>query len=189
MLVVLLGHLAAQQLQQPKPQETMIVAEQIQVQRPEADLISTPQTRPEERLARAIEQQFEGEIKVVERDQGISLEIADAILFDSGKAELLSGAEAVLTRLVNTLQEIGDAQVAVEGHTDDRPIHGGRYRSNWELAAARANAVTRYLLSQGFAPKRLRSVSYADTHPVASNGTEAGRAENRRVNLRIEFLK
>ena len=79
--------------------------------------------------------------------------------------------------------------MAVEGHTDDRPILGGRYHSNWELAAARANAVTRYLLSQGFAANRLRSVSYADTHPVSDNGTANGRAENRRVNLRVDFLR
>jgi chemotaxis protein MotB len=89
---------------------------------------------------------------------------------------------------VLTLQEIGEADVAVEGHTDDRPILGGPFHSNWELAAARANAVTRYLLSQGFNPRRLRSVSYADTHPVADNATESGRAENRRVNLRVDFL-
>jgi chemotaxis protein MotB len=188
MLVVLLGHLAAQRVQQPAPEETVAVVEQAQPESPVTDLITIPETRPEERLASAVKQRFQGEIKVIERYQCISLEIADVILFDSGKAELLSAAEPVLARLVKTLQEIGDAQVAVEGHTDDRPIHGGRYRSNWELAAARANAVTRYLLSQGFSAKRLRSVSYADTHPVASNGTQEGRAENRRVNLRIEFL-
>ena len=186
MLVVLLGHLAAQRLQEPEPQETITVAEQVQVETPVPQ--SVPLPTPEERLAHAIEQRFEDEIKVVQRDQGISLEIADVILFDSGRAELLTEAEPVLSRLVKTLQEIGDAQVAVEGHTDDRPVLGGRYGSNWELAAARANAVTRYLLSQGFAPQRLRSVSYADTHPVSDNGTESGRAENRRVNLRVDFL-
>jgi chemotaxis protein MotB len=187
MLVVLLGHLAAQRLQEPEPQESLMVAEQVQSEVPVAQASPTPS--PEERLASAIEQRFEDEIKVVHRDQGISLEIADVILFESGKADLLTEAEPVLAHLVETLQEIGDAQVAVEGHTDDQPIHGGRYRSNWELAAARANAVTRYLLSQGFAANRLRSVSYADTHPVSDNATESGRAENRRVNLRVDFLR
>jgi chemotaxis protein MotB len=187
MLVVLLGHLAAQRLQEPEPQEQLTVAETVQAEMPVVQIPPAPS--PEERLASAIEQRFEDEIKVVQREQGISLEIADVILFDSGKAELLSEAEPVLARLVKTLQEIGEAEVAVEGHTDDRPIHGGRYRSNWELAAARANAVTRYLLSQGFAANRLRSVSFADTHPVSDNGTKSGRAENRRVNLRVDFLR
>ena len=188
MLVVLLGHLAAQRLQEPSPQESVVLVEQVQVHTPVTEA-TEPVPSPEERLANAIEQRFEGEIKVVQRDQGISLEIADVILFDSGKATLKSDAEPVLSRLVKTLQEIGEAEVAVEGHTDDRPILGGRYHSNWELAAARANAVTRYLLSQGFAANRLRSVSYADTHPVSDNGTADGRAENRRVNLRVDFLR
>ncbi|MEJ2454088.1 MAG: OmpA family protein [Candidatus Thiodiazotropha sp.] len=209
MLVVLLGHLAAQQLQTPQPDATPVAVEQpreiesvpsaalSEVQQPsplqtEPEVQIEPESEavpsPEERLASAIESQFQGEIKVVPRDQGVSLEIADVILFASGKADLLAEAEPVLSRLVETLQATGEADVAVEGHTDDRPILGGRFHSNWELAAARANAVTRYLLSQGFAPNRLRSVSFADTQPVADNATEAGRAENRRVNLRVEFL-
>lgn len=188
MLVVLLGHLAAQRLQEPNPQETVVAVEQLQVDQPVTEVAPSIPS-PEDRLAAAIEQRFEGEIKVVQRDQGISLEIADVILFDSGRAELKTDAEPVLSRLVKTLQEIGEAEVAVEGHTDDRPILGGRYHSNWELAAARANAVTRYLLSQGFDASRLRSVSYADTHPVSDNDTANGRAENRRVNLRVDFLR
>ena len=143
---------------------------------------------PEARLATAIENRFEGEIKVVRRDHGISLEISEVILFESGKADLLPAAGPVLAHLASTLQEAGETQIAVEGHTDDRPIRGGRFHSNWELAAARANAVTQFLLSRGFSPERLRSVSYADTRPVADNGTAAGRAANRRVNLRIDFL-
>ncbi|MEW8681168.1 MAG: OmpA family protein, partial [Candidatus Thiodiazotropha endolucinida] len=143
----------------------------------------------ETRLVAAIEDRFRDEVKVVQRDKGISLEIADVILFDSGKAELLAEAQPVLKRLAVTLQEIGKADIAVEGHTDDRPILGGRFQSNWELAAARANAVTRFLLDQGFAPKHLRSISYADAHPVADNSNPNGRAENRRVNLRVEFLQ
>jgi chemotaxis protein MotB len=200
MLVVLLGHLAAQQLQTPSPEASVVVAQRTvplevpaipatpAVEPEPPPSLAPPTSSPEARLAVAIENQFQGEIKVVQRDQGISLEIADVILFDSGKADLLTEAEPVLSRLVQTLEEIGEADVAVEGHTDDRPILGGRFHSNWELAAARANAVTRYLLSQGFSPNRLRSVSYADTHPVADNQTEAGRAENRRVSLRVEFL-
>ena len=66
-------------------------------------------------------------------------------------------------------------------------MQGAEFASNWDLAAARANAVTRFLLARGFDPSRVHSVSYADTRPVADNGTAAGRAANRRVELRIEF--
>jgi len=75
----------------------------------------------------------------------------------------------------------------VQGHTDNRPVQGGNYRSNWELAAARANAVAAFLLRQGFPPEQLRVESYADTRPVAENASDAGRAQNRRVELLVEF--
>ncbi|MES9992634.1 MAG: flagellar motor protein MotB [Candidatus Thiodiazotropha sp.] len=201
MLVVLLGQMAVQHLQTEEEENRMAASyeavpnndEIIQVQQPqpptEVEQQPDENENAEDRLAAAIEDRFQGEVKVVQRDQGISLEIADVILFDSGKAELLPEANPILSRLASTLQEIGEADIAVEGHTDDRPILGGKFQSNWDLAAARANAVTRFLLNQGFPPKHLRSVSYADAHPVADNSNPDGRAENRRVNLRVEFLK
>lgn len=223
MLVVLLGHMAVQQMQPPQPDSLIApvarVAEPTQapplmalaevdiepissvpepIREPvsqvttegDSEMAAEPQSMasPESRLEAAIESDFQGAVKVVRRDQGISLEIADVILFESSKAALRPQAGEVLARLAVTLQDIGDAEIAVEGHTDDRPILGGRFLSNWDLAAARANAVTRFLLEQGFEPTRLRSVSYADTHPVADNRTAEGRAENRRVSLRVDFL-
>ncbi|MEW8509009.1 MAG: flagellar motor protein MotB [Candidatus Thiodiazotropha sp.] len=201
MLVVLLGQMAVQHLQTAEEESRMAASHEAVPSSNEIIEVVPPQPVTEEqelpdesenaeaRLAAAIENRFQGEVRVVQRDQGISLEIADVILFDSGKAELLPEASPVLSRLAQTLQEIGEADIAVEGHTDDRPILGGKFQSNWELAAARANAVTRFLLQQGFPPKHLRSVSYADAHPVADNANPDGRAENRRVNLRVEFLQ
>jgi chemotaxis protein MotB len=202
MLVVLLGQMAVQHLQTTDEASRMASSFEavpsedptVEVQQPQPQPSIQVEEEPEStndaeiRLAAAIEDRFQDEVKVLRRDKGISLEIADVILFDSGKAELLSEALPVLKRLAATLLEIGEADIAVEGHTDDRPILGGRFQSNWELAAARANAVTRFLLEQGFAAKHLRSVSYADAHPVADNSNSTGRAENRRVNLRVEFL-
>lgn len=198
MLVVLLGQMAVRQLQ-PIEVENRIANSSSQTQLQAAPAMTQPdevaepsqseaENRAVSRLTAAIEQRFDDEVKVVQRELGVSLEIADVILFHSGKAELLAEAQPVLARLAMTLQEIGEAEIAVEGHTDDRPILGGAFQSNWELAAARANAVTRFLLDQGFSPKRLRSVSYADAQPVADNGNADGRAENRRVNLRVDFL-
>jgi chemotaxis protein MotB len=200
MLVVLLGQMAVQHLQTTDEASRMAASYEavpseapvVEVQQPQASIqVDEDQQQiddAETRLATAIEDRFQDEVTVVQRDKGITLEIADVILFDSGKAELLDEAFPILKKLAVTLQEIGEADIAVEGHTDDRPILGGRFESNWELAAARANAVTRFLLSQGFAAKRLRSVSFADAHPVADNSDPNGRAENRRVNLRVEFI-
>jgi chemotaxis protein MotB len=140
------------------------------------------------RLAALVKERFQGEIRAANGEQGVTLEIPDAVLFDSARAALRESASSMLIRLAATLQESGDALVAVEGHTDNRPVQSGDFRSNWELAAARAYAVTRFLIDQGLAADRLRAVSYADTRPTADNGTSEGRAANRRVELRVEFL-
>jgi chemotaxis protein MotB len=110
-------------------------------------------------------------------------------LFTSAQADIEPAAIPLLTELTTTLREVGDARIAVEGHTDDEPVLGGTFDSNWSLAAARANAVTRFLIDQGFAPDKLQSVSFADTRPVADNSTADGRAANRRVELQIELFE
>ncbi len=144
---------------------------------------------PGRRLADLVEQRFRGTIEVRQQETGVLLTIADVVLFDTASAKLAPDALRMLEDLSVTLREAGDAQVSVEGHTDDRPVHDGEFASNWDLAAARANAVTRFLLTQGFDSQRVHSVSYADTRPVADNATSNGRAANRRVELRIEFVE
>jgi chemotaxis protein MotB len=141
----------------------------------------------EDRLAALVEERFSGRIETRRRDRGIALAIPAVALFTSARADIEPAAIPLLTELTTTLREVGDARIAVEGHTDDQPVLGGAFDSNWSLAAARANAVTQFLLEQGFAPGRLQSVSYADTRPIADNSTADGRAANRRVELQIEL--
>lgn len=115
----------------------------------------------------------------------VSFRIKSEILFTSGQADLgLAGAD-VLKKLVNVLRE-NDFQVAVEGHTDSVPIRG-RYPSNWELSGSRAGSVVRYLEANGISSDRLRAVGFADTQPLAANTTAEGRAQNRRVELKMEM--
>jgi chemotaxis protein MotB len=142
---------------------------------------------PEARLATLVAARFGDRIQAELRSEGLVLTIPEVALFESARAELQASALPLLNELAVTLREAGEAQISVEGHTDDRPVLGGEFRSNWDLAAARANAVTRYLLEQGFEPRRLHSVSYADTRPVSANDTAEGRAANRRVELAVEF--
>jgi chemotaxis protein MotB len=144
-------------------------------------------TEREDRLAALVEERFSGRIETRRRDRGIALAIPAVALFTSARADIEPAAIPLLTELTTTLRAVGDARIAVEGHTDDQPVLGGAFDSNWSLAAARANAVTRFLLEQGFAPGRLQSVSYADTRPIANNSTADGRAANRRVELQIEL--
>jgi len=142
----------------------------------------------EDRVADLIEQRFRGQIAATRREHGLEITIPEVALFASARAVLQESAQPVLTELAATLREGGETRISVEGHTDNVPVQGGQFASNWDLASARANAVARYLLEQGFEPSRLQSVSYADTRPVASNDSDFGRAANRRVELQISFL-
>jgi chemotaxis protein MotB len=150
---------------------------------------ATPESQREDRLAVLVEERFRGRIETRRRDRGIALAIPAVALFTSAQADIEPAAIPLLTELTTTLREVGDARIAVEGHTDDEPVLGGTFDSNWSLAAARANAVTRFLIDQGFAPDKLQSVSFADTRPVADNSTADGRAANRRVELQIELFE
>jgi chemotaxis protein MotB len=142
----------------------------------------------EDRVADLIEQRFRGQIAATRREHGLEITIPEVALFASARAALQESARPVLAELAATLREGGEARISVEGHTDNVPVQGGQFASNWDLASARANAVARYLLEQGFAPSRLQSVSFADTRPVASNDSDEGRAANRRVELQIGFI-
>jgi chemotaxis protein MotB len=122
------------------------------------------------------------DVEISEAPGRLRLEIGDSILFAAASAELGARGAGVLDRLAGWLNTQPGA-IAVEGHTDDRPIATGRYRSNWELSAARAGTVARGLIERGIPPERLRAVGLAETQPRADNLTPEGRARNRRVAL------
>lgn len=115
---------------------------------------------------------------------GVRVSLAATSLFQTGSAKILPSALEPLNKIAEILRE-APQRIIIEGHTDDIPIAGGVFESNWELAANRATQVVRYLVKvHGFDPKRLAAISYADQKPVASNETDDGRTLNRR----IEFL-
>jgi chemotaxis protein MotB len=116
----------------------------------------------------------------------VQLRVKDNILFPTGEASLSGAGESLLGGLARRLAD-SDYRITVEGHTDNRPIDTWRYPSNWELSAARAAAVVRQLIDAGIRPQRLHAVGLADTQPIASNDSAAGRAENRRVDLVLEL--
>lgn len=123
-------------------------------------------------------------VEVSRVEGGINLRIQDHLLFDSGEAALTGAGEQVTQRLVNMLQRY-QGTISVEGHTDSVPIDTPRFPSNWELSSARATAILRYLIGAGIDASRLRAVGYADTRPLESNATAAGRSANRRVEIII----
>jgi len=127
-----------------------------------------------------------GEITISELKGKLTVNMVDAILFDSGKAEVKPEGQAVLQKVVSILKDVKDKAIRTEGHTDNVPITGGlakKYPTNWELSAARAINVTRYLKEQGIDPAHLSAVAYGESKPVASNDTPEGKAKNRRIEI------
>lgn len=117
-------------------------------------------------------------------ERGIVIHFTDRVLFDLGEAELRPEAEAVLGALASEVIADWPNHIRVEGHTDDLPIATSRFPSNWELAAARAARVVRFLVSEGgLDPTRLSAAGYGEFRPIADNETSDGRARNRRVDI------
>ncbi|KAA8998029.1 OmpA family protein [Paenibacillus spiritus] len=124
------------------------------------------------------------EIFVQDKPQGIAITLSDRFLFDSGQAELKSGAYPALRQLSGLFRGLG-AIVSIEGHTDNTPVMASSpYRDNWELSGARALSVLRFFLErEGLDPAGFQYAGYADTRPAADNGTPAGKQKNRRVEI------
>ena len=104
-----------------------------------------------------------------------------AILFDTGKSKLKPASKNDLTEFAKVLKEYKDTDIVVEGHTDNK----GKKANNKKLSLARANAVITLLQTQGVERSRMNGQGYADDRPVAPNTNEAGRAQNRRVQIQI----
>ena len=114
----------------------------------------------------------------------VRLTLPNPVLFGEGSARLSPDAGAVLVPLARLFSECSNP-ILVEGHTDDVRIVGGRFRSNWELSAARSFAVVEFLLAQGLAPERFQARGYGQYKPVASNLTAEGRGRNRRIEISL----
>jgi chemotaxis protein MotB len=114
---------------------------------------------------------------------GLVISLREAGFFDSGSATPKAEALPTLRTIANRLGET-PYDLRIEGHTDNVPIHNAEFDSNWELSSARATHIARLFLEmKAIPPDRLSAAGYAEFHPVASNDTAAGRAENRRVDL------
>jgi len=131
---------------------------------------------------------IEGVETHIESEKGLVVSLKEKILFETGKAGLSQEAKTVLDKLYPIFLEIPNT-IIVEGHTDNVPIKTVQFPSNWELSTARATQVVKYLIEEKNFPKeKIAATGYGEYHPVASNETAEGRAENRRVDFIIEPL-
>lgn len=139
----------------------------------------------QELVSNAIENNLGDQMTVSRETRGLVVSICiDGLLFPRGSAVLSPKANILLRPIAKILRTV-PTEIMVEGHTCPRPIATAVFPSNWELSAARASSVVRFLQANGVSPKHLRAVGYADTKPRVPNTTEKNRAWNRRVNIVI----
>lgn len=103
------------------------------------------------------------------------------ITFETNKAVIRPSSEPTLEEALGVLQQFPDVRLEVQGHTDDV----GAEDFNLDLSQRRAEAVVAWFVSRGVDPARLRAVGFGETRPIAENDTDAGKAENRRVEFRL----
>ena len=129
------------------------------------------------------------EMSIREFEEMLTITFVDRVLFDFGKGTITSEGRKVLAKVGEVLRNAPGMKIRVVGHTDNVPIrreYRYRFPSNWELSSARAAAVVRYFQKEsGLDPQSLEAAGRSFYEPVASNETEAGRAQNRRVEVII----
>jgi chemotaxis protein MotB len=137
-------------------------------------------------LQTALQTEIEkGQLKIALQPRGLVISLREATYFASGGDRVAPATYPSIEKIARAIQVLPNL-VRLEGHTDSRPIHNSRFRSNWELSAARSIAMLELLTSRyAISPARIAVAGYADTVPVESNDSEEGRAHNRRVDVVI----
>jgi len=161
-----------------------------------ADQVSQSQLTIEELQRQIAEQQkspgqvtgFEGDVRLDAKAGTITVTLENAILFNSGKAELKKATISELDHIESVLEErYAGKLVDVVGHTDSDPIKKSKWKDNWELSAQRALTVVRYLTKRGVPEEKIRAVGRGASEPVASNATASGKRRNRRVEIVVHM--
>jgi len=126
-------------------------------------------------------------VSTIEDDTAVAVTLGSGDLYGVGSASLSNSGNELLAGVGQIIAGYPDWRVDVEGHTDSQGIGEAlrrQYPTNWELSTARASAAVRYLASRvGLDAEKISARGFADTNPVASNETAAGREQNRRVEI------
>ena len=143
----------------------------------------------EDELKVALKQEIgQGLVDVEREEDKVIITVGSGGAFASGSADLTPEAIEIMNRIAEVNAE-GNSDIKVSGHTDDVPlIFGSNYRDNWDLAAARSASVVQAFASNGvISEERLEAISYGESRPVESNETPDGRAQNRRIEIEINY--
>jgi outer membrane protein OmpA-like peptidoglycan-associated protein len=144
---------------------------------------SAPGKADQEAMAReALDKLNTGGVTVHEEARGTVIMLPGAVLFTTGKSTLMPGAKERLNRVADVLKDYPNKKIVVEGHTDST----GKAAMNDRLSQQRADSVKDYLMTRGVPSKQITTKGFGASHPIATNSTSEGRAENRRVEIIIE---
>ncbi|MDY6972739.1 MAG: flagellar motor protein MotB [Thermodesulfobacteriota bacterium] len=152
-----------------------------------SEVVATQKTKSlGEELKKEVETRFRGMqdmIEVVVQDNAVTVRLMGETAFNSAEARIRQPMIPLLEKIGTGLNDTkGDITIA--GHTDDRPIRGGKYRSNLRLSIARATSVAEFfLLHTSIDPKRISTMGFGEYRPLVPNDTAKGRAKNRRVEI------
>ena len=132
------------------------------------------------------ENHLENDLHANMTEDGLLIRIKEKALFPSGSAELVPQSQLIGPVVAGLLGAIPE-RVIISGHTDNVPINTVQYPSNWELSSARALNFMKFLLASNPAlnPARFSAIGYSEYRPAATNSTEEGRMQNRRVEILI----
>jgi len=148
-----------------------------------------------DRLKRKLNELTRLGLKVDVRDNRMVIQLPGDVLFDSGQDKLRDEGEEIVLNVAAVIQadaELRRREFQVAGHTDDRPLKGGRFGDNWGLSAMRARSVLLLLTKPqadgggGLPEQTWSAAGYGSTDPVADNSSESGRTQNRRVELVVQ---
>lgn len=156
------------------------------------EVIKDKAAEASEKMAGEIEQKAEEEnisdmIDVDFNSQYVVITLNGALLFDSASAKIRSESHSLVDRVGNILKNYSDCMIEIIGYTDSVPLlDDPKYDDNWDLSSARAKTVLMYLVNnKGMNLEKMKSSGRGENDPVASNDTAEGRAQNRRVEIRI----
>jgi outer membrane protein OmpA-like peptidoglycan-associated protein len=178
---------------EPVEDQKKLAEEQAAAVKRQADeqVAATRRVADEERARAAEREKTQGDLLVrlqqIERSvrvepRGIVLTLPGGVYFDSGRSDVKPGARERLARIGQALAGASDRKILVEGHTDST----GQAKFNMKLSELRAESVKAVLVENAVSPDRIETHGYASTKPVASNGTPAGRSQNRRVEVVVQ---
>ena len=121
-------------------------------------------------------------INIKSDPRGIVVTLSNDTAFMSGSADIRDKMASALQSLSEVLKK-NPGRIVIEGHTDDIPLASAKFKSNWDLSAARAASVLYVFIQQGLDPNRFIIAGYGEYRPLTSNTTMEGRAINRRVEI------